>query len=157
MSKEDVLKEYRHKIPISLDDVIKLNRDVMRLEHVDWVELRKLRKPFAITNLKGIFTKGFLYKSVGLKPIRTESIFLVGYRICAKDTSAVHTSRIKAYDHLQEVFLTQSGSHYVVNEIIEGEPEEMMIMHICNFLHKDGAGIDFGIPFFPCRSNLKSR
>jgi hypothetical protein len=155
LSKDDVLREYRHRIPNSLDDVIKLNRDVLKLEHVELQNLKGMDFSIPITNLKGILTKGFVYKSIGLSPIRTEAIWLVGYRLGANDTSAVHTSRVIGFDHKQSVFLTQSGSHYVVNEIIKSEPEALMLMHICNFLHKRGGGEDFGIPFFPCRDNPK--
>ena len=132
-------------LPQELDDIIRLNRGDLRLELASPKDMLTLQMPLIICNLKGKITCGFLYKRIH-PALNKCSYFLIGRREGNPLSSAVHTSPVIGYDRENQVILTHSGSHYLINEFVV--PDTLLLMNLCNRLHLEGLGSNFGVPSF---------
>lgn len=135
--------EFGDQIPSSIDDIVRLNRHELRLELASSQDLIDLQMSFIISNLKGNLECGFIYKRVYPKLKRFE-YFLIGRRVGNRISSAMHTSPIIGYDVENQVVLTNSGSHYLVQEFIQ--PDAFLLVNLCGHLTTESMGKYFGIP-----------
>jgi hypothetical protein len=130
-------------IPKSIDEIIRKNRDKLCLELVNRDELTLIHRDLPITNFKGSLSGVCIYRRRILIN-GLSSIAAVGW----VENRLRHTSSIVAYDPKTNVILTHSGSHYVINDFIEGEPDFSILTFICVMLHHEGVGDYFGVPPF---------
>ncbi len=73
-------------------------------------------------------------------------LFVVGHLIGPNGTSGRHTSRIVGYDSSINTALTNSGSHYVINEFSDPGTDSDLLVVICGWMNKTQAGQVFGVP-----------
>lgn len=144
----DILSKKLHEdfgehIPKDLDDIIRFNREFLRLELASSEEMLMLQMPFIISNLRGNIEGGFIYKRI--YPVFNKcSYFLIGRRVGNPLSSAVHTSPVIGYDPENQVALTATGSHYLINQFIA--PDPFLLLNLCGFLQQEGIGSYFGVP-----------
>lgn len=131
--------------PKELDDIIRLNRGDLRLELALPGDMLRLQMPLIICNLKGKIAGGFIYKRIH-PAFNKCAYFLIGRREGNPLSSAVHTTQVIGYDRDNQVILTQSGSHYLINEFVA--PDTFLLMNLCNRLHLEGLGSNYGAPSF---------
>ena len=140
MEKDNLNGSVDAVLPKELDDIITQNRHMMQLDYASAEDLAKMHADIPITNLKGVLTRAFIYKRI--VPSKNAEIFcLVGFK---SDQWAHHTSKIVAYDNVNNVALTTSGSHYLVESFKTGAPDLLLLLHICYMFHRDGIGNYFG-------------
>lgn len=145
MSTDNINRSLEAILPACLDDIIKINRHQLKLERVFLDSLTHLSMSFPITNLQGVLEEVFLYKRILLEK-NQEAIYLVGFKQCDVDHDvAWHTSSVKGIDFENNVVLTNSGSHYLIQSFAEGEPHLNLLLMICHMAHRDGWGNQFGI------------
>lgn len=131
--------------PASLDDIVRKHRNELRLAVAsDW-DLSQVSKSFLISNLRGVLRSGFIYKRDYLH-MGIADLYMVGHRVGAPDTQGLHSSRIIAYDSENNVVLTQSGSHYILEEFIDPDSDPWLLLHICYWMHGDYSGKYHGVP-----------
>jgi hypothetical protein len=141
MEKDNLNDSIDAVLPKELDDIITQNRDIMQLEYASAEDLAKMHQNIAVTNLRGVLTQAFIYKRI--VPSENAEIFcLVGFNT---DKEAFHTSQLVAYDNVNNVALTASGSHYVVENFKTGAPDLLLLRHICYIFHRDGIGNYLGV------------
>lgn len=134
-------------IPKSIDDIIRENRDKLRLEIVQKDEMETIYKNLAITNFKGVLNDVCIYRRrILINDL--SSIAAIGWIDTPYGGKLRHTSSIVAYDPDSNVILTHSGSHYVINNFLEGDPNFSILTFICAMLHHEGVGRYFGVPPF---------
>jgi hypothetical protein len=136
-------EEFGDKIPNGIDDIIRHNKHELRLEMASAEDLTNLNMSFIISNLKGNLECGFIYKRV-FPTSRSFRYFLIGRRIGNPVSSAVHTSPLIGYDRENQVVLTQSGSHYLIQEFVQ--PDPFLLVNLCGYLNSEGMGSYFGVP-----------
>lgn len=132
------------QIPRCLDDIIKKNKEELKLEYVQLDYLSHLNKSLPITNLKGILEDAFLYKRI-IQGYPIQHTFLVGFLVSDSGKNAYHTSPIKQVDLATSTVLTNSGSHYIIQSMVSGDPAQELLLHICQMAHRDGWGQHFGV------------
>lgn len=136
-------EDFGENIPKDLDDIIRLNREFLRLELASPEDMLTLQMPFIISNLRGNIEGGFIYKRI--YPVFNKcSYFLIGRRVGKPLSSAVHTSPVIGYDPENQVALTATGSHYLINQFIA--PDPFLLLNLCGFLHQEGIGSYFCVP-----------
>lgn len=131
--------------PSSLDEIVRDHRDELKLDVATTTDLQEIDMSFPITNLKGVLEIGYIYKwthpQLGFK-----HLFLVGKRVGANETQGLHSSRLIGFDTANQVALTQSGSHYLLQKYIDPKEAPLLLLHICAWLHQTPAGAYFGVP-----------
>lgn len=136
-------EDYGEHIPKDIDDIIRRNREFLRLELASPEDMLTLQMSLIISNLRGHIEGGFIYKRV--YPVFNKcSYFLIGRRVGKPLSSAVHTSPVIGYDPVNQVALTATGSHYLINELIA--PDPFLLVNLCGFLQREGIGSYFGVP-----------
>lgn len=138
-------EDFGDHIPKYLDDIIRRNREFLRLELASPEDMLTLQMPFIISNLRGNIEGGFIYKRV-YPTFNKCTYFLIGRRVGGSLSSAVHTSPVIGYDRENQVILTHSGSHYLINEFIT--PDAWLLLNLCNRMNLEGLGSYFGVPSF---------
>lgn len=134
-------------IPKSIDDIIRKNRDKLRLESVEKHEMETIHRSLPITNFKGALNDVFIYRRrVLVNDI--SSIAAIGWVDTPYGVKLRHTSSIVAFDPDANVILTYSGSHYIINNFLQGDPDFSILTFICVMLHHEGIGNYFGVPPF---------
>ncbi|MFD0913866.1 hypothetical protein [Methylophilus luteus] len=136
---------YVKDAPSSLDGIVRQHRNELRLSTASELDLAQISKTFLISNLRGILRSGFIYKWEFLL-VGVANLYIVGHRVGAPDTQGLHSSRIIAYDPEINVVLTQSGSHYILEEFIDPDSDRWLLLHICNWMHGEYAGKYYGVP-----------
>jgi len=134
----------QNQIPRCLDDIIKKNNKELKLEYVQLNDLSYMNKSLPITNLKGVLEDAFLYKRI-IQGYSIQHTFLVGFLVSDSGKNAYHTSPIKHVDLETSTVLTNSGSHYIIQPMLSGEPKLELLLHICYMAHVDGWGKHFGV------------
>lgn len=129
------------QIPKSLDDIVRLNRDKLRLELATDKDLKELESPLVITNLKGVLTFGFIYKWVD--PATGNSLFFMIGHI---NGEVRHTSNLISWDPDSQAILTSSGSHYVLEKFVDPTSYPELLLGICAWTHRIALGSFFGMP-----------
>jgi hypothetical protein len=135
--------EFGDQIPNGIEDIIRHNKHELRLEMASAEDLTNLKMSFIISNLKGNLACGFIYKRV-FPTYKTIRFFLIGRRIGNPVSSAVHTSPLIGYDRVNQVVLTHSGSHYLIQEFVQ--PDPFLLVNLCGYLTSEGVGSYFGVP-----------
>jgi hypothetical protein len=107
--------------------------------------LEELNMTFPITNLKGVLEVGYLYKWVHPQ-FGFKQLFLVGRRVGATETQALHSSKVTGFDLENQVALTHSGSHYLVQNYLDPQEAPLLLLNICAWFHQTPAGEYFGVP-----------
>lgn len=130
-------------LPKSLDDIIRRNRDHLKLRVANEAELDAITKPLIVSNLKASLTKAFLYNRIN--PLIEPILCLVGFD---ERGDAFHTSKVIGFDRESNTVLTMNGSNYFIKSFGDGEPDVNLLIHICYMLHRDGLGEVFGVPKF---------
>lgn len=74
-----------------------------------------------------------------------EHVFLVGFIQNDEGKNAYHTSPIKYFDKQNNAVLTASGSYYLIESYLIGEPKLDFLLHICSVAHRDNWGAFFGV------------
>ena len=124
--------------PKSLDDIVRKNRDKLRIYASTEEELRALHAPVPIQAATGVISHWSfitLFFAESKKPV----IHLHGYN--AAERSSWMTSIVVATQG--NVVATRTGSLY----ILEGErSEEQDLAYICATLNMWGVGQGFGVP-----------
>ncbi|TXI45766.1 hypothetical protein [Methylophilus sp.] len=141
MEKDNLNDTLEALLPKELDDIITQNRHFMQLEYASAEDLAKMHADIPITNLRGVLTQAFVYKRI-VPSKNAEYFCLVGFN---SDLVAFHTSEVVAYDNVNNVALTASGSHYVVESFETGAPDFNLLLHICYIFHRDGIGNYLGV------------
>lgn len=141
---ENLKRNVEELNPKSINDVIGKNRDKLCLENIDKNDLKLIHKNLPITNLKGTLNGVFVYKRKSII-FGISSIAAVGWI----ENRLRQTSSIVAFDPKTNVIFTESGSNYLINDFIVGEPDSSHLNFICAMLYHDGLGKYFGVsPFF---------
>lgn len=140
-------QEIAKLLPKSLDDIVRKNRDQLRLEYLKLDDLSHINKPLTITNLLGTLEDSFLYTRI-VKGQKQNHAFLVGYLRSGDEKIAYHTSPLKFIDFSCQAVLTASGSNYIIKNLIEDNPGQNLLMHICAIAYRDGWGEHFDVPHF---------
>lgn len=138
-------EDFGENIPKDLDDIIRRNREFLRLELASPENMVTLQMTFIISNLRGNIEGGLIYKR-NYPVFNKCTYFLIGRRVGSSLSSAVHTSPVIGYDRDNQGILTQSGSHYLINEFVA--PDTFLLMNLCNRLHLEGLGSNYGVPSF---------
>ncbi len=146
MNSSNLIQQVKDLIPKSLDEIVRLNRDILRLEYANPEDVLKLTKRIQATSFKGTLVDAFLYKRL-TKLSEVEPICAVGYLITDSGKVAFHTSRVVSLDDEQKIILTNSGSHYKIENLSDTKnTDSNLLLHICHVAHRDGWGAHFGIP-----------
>jgi hypothetical protein len=130
--------------PDKLDDIIKSNRNELRLEYVQVSEITAFEKELPTSPIKAVLEDAFIYKRIITLSVK-EPICLVGF---SRDevNCPRHTSAIRAYDPAKNIFQTNTGSLYQVKNFVEGEAHQNLLLHICASAWSEGWGEHFGVP-----------
>lgn len=144
MAEKSINEQINSMTPKSLDDIIRLNSHVAKLKPANQKDLKAIESSFPITNLRGTFKQAFVYKFEAAAPYPS-FLALVGHKVEGERTSTFHTSVLEGYDLKTNAFVTKSGSHYVVQEFIEPDDEDLLVQ-ICCWLNKSASGRYFGVP-----------
>lgn len=135
-------------IPKSLDDIVRNNRDELRLALVEVDDIHSLSHQINTSTFNGTFVQLFLYKRV-IKACVDQPICAVGYLKTEFEKVAYHTSRVKYLDIKQKIIHTSSGNNYYFEKfVLDNKPDTTLLMHICAVSHVDGWGPHFGVPNF---------
>lgn len=140
-------EQLQNIIPKSLDDIVRRNRTELQLEYATEQDLAKIQRPIPAKFYKGALRGAFIYKRI-LPAIQEEALYLVGFMETRRETITWHTSRLEGFDPTTRMVSTASGSLYLIEDLVEGEPDSQLLINICAILHRDGAGSQFGIPHF---------
>lgn len=144
MSEDDLSQQLNKIIPKNLDDIIRKNRDKMKLVVAADEDLIKVAGEINEHEATAELDHVYFYKRVSLVPnLKIETLTLVGYNL---DGSPYHTSEIMRFDARRARVLTKSGSIYILKNLGNGEPPSELLMMICAMIRKDGAGSYFGVP-----------
>lgn len=133
-------------IPKNLDDLIRKNRELLRLEYVNFEDLYNLSHSINIDNPKGFLEEVFLYKRI-TKLSFLAPICVVGYLKTDSARCAYHTSEVKFIDINRNAFVTASGSQYLIESFADRDKiDTTLLFHICHISHRDGWGSHFDVP-----------
>ena len=145
MNSSNLIKQAKDLIPKSLDEIVRLNRDILRLEYANTEDVLKLTKRIQTTSLTGTLVDAFLYKRL-IKTSPVEPICAVGYLISDSGKIAFHTSQVVGVANDQKIIATASGSHYKIDSFADTrQTDSTLLLHICHVSHRDGWGTHFGI------------
>lgn len=144
MNNQSVNEQVNDLMPKSLDDIVRQNRDKLRLELPTKSDLDSLKFAFQITNLQGVFTKGFIYKYL-VPDTGHFLLFMIGHKV---DGGIRHTSNLVGWDPETKVALTRSGSHYILEKFIDPDTDQTLLAGICAWSHLGPAGKYFGMPLW---------
>lgn len=143
---KDLSDQLNKLVPKSLDDIIRLHRDRIRLEMASSRDLELAAGEVPHSWITAELGKVYFYKRIGsFGTVQKDILTLVGYD---RNGDPYHTSSIIYFDHMRMRVLTQSRSIYSIKEISYQEPPEDLLMMICAMFWKDGAGEALGIPHF---------
>ncbi|TXI45038.1 hypothetical protein [Methylophilus sp.] len=146
MNSSNLIQQAQDLIPESLDEIVRINRDLLKLEYANSEDLSRLATRIQNTNFKGTLVEAFLYKRL-TKLSEVEPICAVGYLITESGKVAFHTSRVVGVDNDQKIIVTASGSHYMISSFADTrQTDSTLLLHICHVAHRDGWGTHFGIP-----------
>lgn len=129
----DLAKAVSEITPKSIDDIIKLNRDMASLSLLSNDEIVALPSLCTVTGqrpangqIDGWYVVKMIHKNSELK-------FVIGY----KKGNVFNTSRIDAFetDGDSGVLIT-ANSMYRLGKQGVGEPELGLLLHVCHFLHR---------------------
>lgn len=127
-------------MPTSLDDIIRSNRDRMRLYRSTDDELNALRMPLPTSRDKGVISHWCFITIAQLGEVSPQ-VCLTGYN--AAERSSWMTSQVTGISG--NAVATRSGSLY----LLEGESStELDLPFICATLNGWGIGQHFGVPAF---------
>lgn len=141
MTKQSISEQFESLIPKGLDDIVRKNRDKLSFEVATTQDLTPLEAPILITNFQGALSSGFIYKWV--IPTKGVSVlFMIGHI----DGIVRHTSQVIGWDPVNQVALTRSGSHYILEEFVDPDSDTQLLAGICAWCHRGPAGSTFGIP-----------
>lgn len=144
MTDSDPSIKAQQLIPRSLDDIVRKNKELLRLEYVNFSDLRPRHTQIQISNLKGTFENAFCYKRI-TKLSPAEPICIVGYLKTESGKIAYHTSEVVSVDVNQMAISTASGSNYLIDNLIDSDQiDSTLLLHICHVSHRDGWGPFFG-------------
>lgn len=127
-------------IPKSLDHIIRIRRDQLRLYESTDEELAALHGSVKRSSPTGVISR---WSFITLYFVETDwpAVYLVGYN--AAERSSWMTSMVVAIDG--DAVRTKSGSLY----LLEGERSTTFdLPYICATLHRWGVGKMFGVPEF---------
>lgn len=145
MTNKSIEEQLNAVLPKSLDGIITKNRDKLKFELATKADLENLERSIPITNLQGIFKTAFIYKWV-ITGMQEPQLFVVGRLDGSNGTLGWHTSRVVGYDSSTNTVLTNSGSHYVINEFSDPECDSDLLVVICGWMNTTQAGQIFGVP-----------
>jgi hypothetical protein len=137
-------------IPRSLDDIIRANRDKYQMRLADDRELAML--PDFATAFDGRPEKrdpieDWYIVRLEAKNGREGYAYMVGFR----RGNAFITSNVKAIEHKGETGLVLTkNSLYQLGKKGIGEPNQVLLIHICATLWEWGSGRLLGVPQFFC-------
>lgn len=140
MSDDKLNEKLRSLLPFSLDEIITENRDMLQLVYATAEDLDKINSDIPVTNFKGNLTDAFIYKRTYPR-LNKQFLCLVGFN----EGHVYHTSEVISFDVANNVALTRSGSHYVVENFKTESPDLVLLLHICYMFHRDGCGNYFGV------------
>lgn len=130
---------------MELENLVRENRHLLRLEYATDEELNQFAKPLDVTHFKQTLEDAFVYKRV-LPTLNQSVLCLVGF-IEGRQT-CFHTSPIESFDKKENVVLTVNHSFYKVKNFVSGKPHPNLLMFICFKFHQEGLGDRFGmLPF----------
>jgi hypothetical protein len=141
MAKKSISEQFTELLPKGLDDIVRKNRDKVSFEVATPQDLKALEMPIVITNLQGILTSGFIYKWV-VPTTGSSMFFMIGHI----NGVVRHTSNLLGWDPDQQVVLTRSGSHYILEEFVDPNSDSELLAGICAWCHRGPAGPLFGMP-----------
>jgi hypothetical protein len=146
MNSSNITQQAKDLIPKSLDEIVRINRDMLKLEYANSEDLLKLTTRIKTTSFKGTLIDAFLYKRL-TNLSEVEPICAVGYLNTDSGKVAFHTSRVVGVDNDQKIIVTASGSHYMISSFADTrQTDSTLLLHICHVAHRDGWGTHFGIP-----------
>lgn len=143
----DNAEQLQNIIPKSLDDIVRKNRTELQLEYATEQDLAKIQRSIHSDFYRGALRGAFIYKRI-LTALPEQALYLVGFMDDRGRSIAWHTSRLEGFDPATRLVATASGSLYLIEDFIEGAPDSQLLINICAILHRDGAGSQFGIPYF---------
>lgn len=111
--------------PKSLDDIVRKNRDQLRLEYATNQDLAKIQRPIPARFYKGSLRGAFIYKRI-LPAMQVEAMYLVGFMETRRETITWHTSYLEGFDPDTCMVSTASGSLYLIEEYATGEPDSQL-------------------------------
>lgn len=131
--------------PKSLDDIIRTERDKCSLSLSTQKELIEL-PPIAekMANSKAIYARLNGWYFISLKENDVKLHFLVGFHEAQDCVWA--TSVIVALDLEHDLALTKSNNIYQLGAGGEGEPSQVILLHICFQFYNWGIGKRLGVP-----------
>jgi hypothetical protein len=141
MTNKSISEQFTNLIPKGLDDIVRKHRDKLSFEAATPQDLKALEMPIVITNPQGALSSGFIYKWV----IPTKGVavlFMVGHI----NDVVRHTSQLIGWDPDNQVALTRSGSHYILEEFVDPDSDPQLLAGICAWCHRGPAGSTFGMP-----------
>ena len=133
------------KIPKSLDDIIRSNREECSLSLSTSEEIDELPAMVeVVVNQKSISATLNNWRFICLNTNGTKAHILTG--IHKAQGCAWGTSVVVAIDLKHSLALTRSGTVYQLGTKGEGEPETDILLHICTQFHKWRIGEMLGVP-----------
>lgn len=129
--------------PKNLDDIIRKNRDKLKLLLANETDIQNLHSDIDASNPKDIFDDWSLIAFVTKDKTYLR---LIGEARSCKKTKM--TSIILKTDMRQKVVSTLSGNLYQLGTPNIGEPDLHQRIFICTFLHDIWLGPSFGVPEF---------
>lgn len=131
--------------PKSLDDIIRANRDKCSLSLSTKEELAELPSIVEMmADQKPVHARLNGWYFICLKENGAMLHFLTGFHEAQDCVWA--TSVIVALDQVHGLALTKSGNIYQLVAKGEGDPSQVILLHICFQLHNWGVGKMLGVP-----------
>lgn len=133
-------------IPVTLDDIIRKNRELVELCLSTAEEIRALGGEIR----PGPPVKGIVddWRIISLRAKRSgrAQVVLLGHS--RTENAPWITSAIVRIDLPRNYVLTKSGSLYELGSQGNGEPPRLQLIHVCATLHQWGSGVFLGVPHF---------
>lgn len=144
LNSEYLIHQAKNLLPRNLDDIVRKNRELLRLEYANSHDIARLNKVIVSKTYKGILIDAFLYKRLtSLSPL--EPICAVGYMLIDSEKIPYHTSQLIGMDIDQKIIETTSGSIYKIESFSDTQRTDTnLLLHICHMSHRDGWGSHFG-------------
>jgi hypothetical protein len=145
-STEDMVARLRARIPKSLDDVFRANRDVGTIAIASNDQLAPLRQSIAGKVVARARVKDWRFVAITIdEPDQGawfEYVYLVGYN----EGAPWVTSAIKAYDRRRRLLRTVNSYYRLAGPRGDGDLPEVLLINLCAAFHHWGLAPLFGVP-----------
>lgn len=143
MSGESIEEQLKKLVPKSLDDVVRKNRDQLRLAFATQEELEALAADIPATNIRHTITRWqFIVMHLATSRGPAISVRLFGWAEEVRESWS--TSHVTGVDLANGLVRTPNSVYRISGP--RAMDDELNLLHVCASLHFWGLGEYFGVP-----------